>query len=478
MGPAQFIQFQKLILEQLFPHNWFSDRRCDKHPAYQRWTMCIDLLKRGGLIRFPEQETSLPMLGRMVLDSAVLITLTEGDLQTLKLGSLDLYGDSKVKAFIGSRVTHPEQFEDVMVELAFGAWHKSRGHCVTPMEIPNFPDLEVRIPGFPLPFFVECKKIRSVSINRVMKEILAANTQIKAIGTPCYGIAVLDVTTPVSAGRVQNDSLPSYLNEIIKAVQSALRGSKNRSIGAAILVWDDYMIYGSPPKTTMVAFRRRFHVIYHDQATQRMPVGAALFEGFTVTYRVFWNEQDKQPTKCEFRGDLFKTEIQDKFLISPRHAAEAILESDRNETLLFDGLKIVLAARHVAKRENDFYLLVCGEILGEGDTYIIHWAFKILCSLCSEIHLLSPLQLLTRFIQDFGMPISIGSLTGKLIAYHKIGVSDTDPSKVIEIANPNNHPYFSSFFIRIHTEQGKPIADCALVFCVDTTKYMQWLKAR
>ena len=283
-----------------------------------------------------------------------------------------------MQAFIRSRVTDARQFEDVIVELAFGAWHKSRGHSVEPMEISNFPDLKILIPKFDLPFFVECKTIRTPSLNRLGKEIQAANTQVKAVGTACYGIAVLDVTDPVSAGRVEDDTLPACLNEIIKAVQSALHGNKNHSIGAAVLLWDDYMVYGHPPQTTLVAFRRRFHVIYHDEATQRVPAGAPLFEGFTVTYKLFWRPLEKQPKECEFRGDLFKREIQDKFRITPKHAAEAMLESDRRESLPFDGLEIVLAARHIAKPQNDFYLLVCGEI--KEDRYFVHWAFKIPCA--------------------------------------------------------------------------------------------------
>jgi hypothetical protein len=474
MGPVQFLQFQKIILEKLFPQDWFSERRRDYHPAYQRWSLCIDLLKRGGQIRFPEQEASLPVVGRLVLDSTVLITLTEGDLQQLRFGSLDLYGDSSVQAFIRSRVTDARQFEDVMVELAFGAWHKSRGHSVEPMEIQNFPDLKILIPQFDLPFFIECKKVRSASLNRLGKEIQEANTQVKAVGTACYGIAVLDVTDPVSAGRVANDTLPPSLNEIIKAVQSALHGNKNHSIGAAVLLWDDYMVFGQAPQTTLVAFRRRFHVLCHDEATQRVPAAASLFEGFTVTYKLSWSPREMQPKECEFGGDLFQKEIQEKFRITPKHATEAMLGSDRRESLLFDGLEIVLAARHIAKPQNDFYLLVCAEI--KNDRYLMHWAFKILCSLCNEIHLLSPLQLLTRFVQDFGLPITIGSSTGRMIAYHKTEVSEPDPSKVVEITNPKNHSFFSSFFLRIRTEQGCHFADCALVFCIDTTAYKQWLK--
>jgi hypothetical protein len=475
MGRLQFIQFQKIILEKLFPQNWFCERRRADHPAYQRWSLCIDLLKRGGHIRFPEQEASLPIYGRLVLDSTVLITLTEGDLQQLRLRSLDLYGDSSVQTFIRSRLTDAKQFEDVMVELAFGAWHKSRGHSVEPIEIRSFPDLKIVIPKYELPFFIECKKLRSASLNRLGKEIQKANAQVKTVGTDCYGIAVLDVTDPVTAGRVEDDTLPASLNEIIKSVQSALHGNKNHTIGAAVLLWDDYMVYGQPPQTTMVAFRRRFHVIYHDEATQPIPTIAPLFEGFTVAYKLSWSPREKQPKECEFHGDLFKKEIQDRFRITPKRAAEAMLQSDRRESLLFDGLEIVLAARHIAKSQNDFYLLVCGEI--KQDRYIVHWAFKIFCALCNEIHLLSPLQLLMRFVQDFGLPIKIGSSKGKMIAYHKTEVSETDLNKAVEITNPENKSFFSSFFLRIRTEQRRHFADCALAFCVDTSAYAQWLKA-
>jgi hypothetical protein len=474
IGSVELIQFQKIILENLFPQDWFSERRRDHHPAYQRWNLCVDLLKRGGIIQFPEQEASLPVLGRLALDSTVLITLTEGNFQQLKLGAFDLYGDSSVQDFIRSRVVDARQFEDVMVELAFGASHKSRGHSVEPMEIRNFPDMKILIPKFDLPFFVECKKIRSASSNRLVKEIHEANTQVKSVDTACYGVAILDVTEPVSAGRVEDDTLPPSLIEIIKTVQPSLHGNKNHSIGAAVLLWDDHMVFGVPPQNTLVVFRRRFHVIYHNEATQTVPREAPLFEGVSIAHQLFWSSRENQPRECEFQGDSFQKGIQDKFRINPRHAAETMMKSDRRESLHFNRMEIVLAARHIAKPQNDFYLLVCGEIKGE--KYLVLWAYKIRCVLCSEIHLLSPFQLLTKFIETFGLPINIESVSGKLIVYHELKLCEADVRKVVKVENPQNHSYSMHALFRDSLEPGRSYDAFGLALCIDTTSYTEWLK--
>jgi len=154
MIQLEFFQRQKKLLEKLFSPDWFLEAKQKNNPAYLRWALCKKIIEQEGIIQFPEQNERLHEIGRIVLDSYILVALTEGDIQQLKLGSLDLYGDETVQKKIRSRITDPEQFEDLMVELYVAAWHKTKSHAIDPIEKEGYPDLKVEIPNINIPVFI------------------------------------------------------------------------------------------------------------------------------------------------------------------------------------------------------------------------------------------------------------------------------------------------------------------------------------
>jgi len=284
---AEVLRLHQRVLERTFPEGWFSAKPRLNHPAYERWKLCEDLLTSGGSIKYPSQEPLLPQLGRIILDSSVFVMLTEGDLAKAETGLLSSYGDLSVQSFMRSRLPDRRLFEDVMVELAFGAWHKSRGHRVTPLEVEGYPDLEIRLPGIALPVLAECKRLSTESENRIRNVLTKANSQIRTRGGECYGVAVLDVSNVVNAGRVNDDRLPLALQAVVGTVNSALQ-RQNRAVAAALLLWDDYMMVGTPPEPTLVVFRRRYVTVRHGAPEREIPEGASLFEGFSTGYWLLW----------------------------------------------------------------------------------------------------------------------------------------------------------------------------------------------
>jgi len=478
MKQTEFFQLHKEILEKLFSSDWFIKKKQKKHPAYNRWVFCNKIIEQG-VIRFPEQKEELHEIGRIVLDSFILITLSEGNLQQLKLGSLDLYGDKAVKKKIYSRITNPEQYEDLMVELYVGAYHKTKNRVVNPLEKEGYPDLRIDIPNVNIPVFIECKRLMTRSRNRLQEVIKKANKQIKEaikdIGHPLYGVIVLDVSTPVAAGQVENDDLSNELQEIINTIQNALSGQKNRSVGTAIVVWDDYMIMGKPPDGTLVVFRRRYKRISHthENITLVIPEKLPLFEGYTTTQWLNWVPR-KQPIKKYIFSDLFKREFQNRFDISQADVIETIEKFDKDESIIFNKHKELLFFTHQIHSKRDFFILVCAE--RKDRSLIIYWAFKIFIDLCQEIQLLSPIQLLARFANIYGLPISIGKLTSNFIFIHKIKVNSSDPIHFVSINNPKNHSFINCFLLKVfQADRNLFIADCALVFCINTTRYINWI---
>lgn len=196
------------------------------------------------------------------------------------------YGTRKVQKKINDRFINSEQFQDMMLELSIGAWHLTEKNVVTPLETDGFPDVKVILHDSNESAFIECKNIHTTDLRRIPEVITKANTQIGHTGADCYGCLALDVSIPINAGTVNDDTFPTHLAEVINIVKQALNGAENRSISSAIVIWDDNMILGKPPEKVLVAYRRRFVRIDHCNPKVVLPQTVKMFEGFTTVYNM------------------------------------------------------------------------------------------------------------------------------------------------------------------------------------------------
>ena len=300
INQVQLVQRQKELLEDLFGPEWFSQKARPLHPAYRRWALCGTIAEQGGVIKYPEQKEYLADIARVILDTGVLIDVTTGDPSQLRLGSLATYGDAAVQKKIRSRIGNPNQFEDLMVELYFGAWHKGKeGHIVMPLEQETFPDLKIETPDIDLPVFVECKRLRSVSVNRMRDVVKTASRQLGNTPEDSHRLAVLDVSTAVDLVQSNGDDLqhddpiPKAVSQTIECVRGTLRGGKNLGVDVALVVWDDCIVFGGPKKGgTLLFLRRRGSLLEHERARRRIPEPDKLFEGYTAVYLILWKPRD------------------------------------------------------------------------------------------------------------------------------------------------------------------------------------------
>jgi len=204
-----FLETSKRVLEELFGAEWFLSPPRKRHPAYQRWVLCNELLIRDALIRLPEDQQHLREITQLVLDNYALFQATAGNLVPFELGSLANYGDESVRKRLKSVVQEPTKFLDVLVELNYAAWHKSRGHRVQAFENEGFPDFEVHIDDLPLPLVTDCKRVRaSTTGRRFPKLVEKSNKQIKNLGKSCYGLAVIDISEKVQNPEDQSGGMP------------------------------------------------------------------------------------------------------------------------------------------------------------------------------------------------------------------------------------------------------------------------------
>lgn len=68
---------------------------------------------------------------------------------------------------------------------------------------------------------------------------------------------VLDASPGISARRVENDSLPPSVEILLDRIDNELGSGRRPAIGTVLVSRDDYLVLGTPPERTMVAFRRR-----------------------------------------------------------------------------------------------------------------------------------------------------------------------------------------------------------------------------
>jgi hypothetical protein len=137
------------------------------------------------------------------------------------LGDLANYGDEAVQKRLRAVIQVPDQFLDILVEVACAGWHVSRGHEVKATEEEGMPDLELKIPAWPLPIQAECKCVKNSGFESAIRK---ANAQIKRAGHRCYGLVYLDVSQrSVDPASFWNDSLPEEFAPILLEVERCLR---------------------------------------------------------------------------------------------------------------------------------------------------------------------------------------------------------------------------------------------------------------
>jgi len=251
----------------LFGQEWLKNQAkgFTSHPAYKRWLLCEDLLRRYDGLRLPEEESLLPELAQMVLDNQFLVACTHGQAGQFTLGDIANYGDEKVQKRIKSIIFNPSQFLDFITEISFAASHLWRGHQVVVYEEMGFPDFEIAIQGWDMPVAVDCKRIQQESSERRIGAVIKkVNRQVKKLEKPCYGLAVLDVTEKVENPGMFSNEIPAEVLRLEDITRHAV-SLHNSSISAVILLWNEFSIIRTPQNQNFISLwlQRRCEIIRH-----------------------------------------------------------------------------------------------------------------------------------------------------------------------------------------------------------------------
>ena len=471
-----FFRFQKKLLEDLFRKETLESPK-SRHPAAIRWRLCQKILRHGSVIRWPDWGDEMQLLAATLLDGATFATI--GSLSD-QIRSIDLseYGDQAVQTKIKSRINDPQQFEELMVELSLAAWHKREGHRVTPLEKDNWPDLAVEIEGFESPLFLECKRIRSASAERIAKHIQKANKQLKQVGAISrYRVVLLDVSAALKLGvGPVTDSVPDVILELLTVVRNAIGGPKNRSVSKVILVWDDAGIIGEPPNRTAVFMRRHATFVDHEPVAgvSVIPPNLPLFQGTTIELMLQWDTSNVGVNTVQ-GTDLLKN-CYSWFSFTNEEIIDAFSNRDkwRAITIAPDSQWILFAKRTIFRdrRSNILALSQRSET-----TLVVQFAIRIPVTLYDDMDLLTPLEMLQRLIDAYGLAVTVGDVTARFVVQHSLQVSDiSNPASLIHVHNPSGNDFLLSSFMRVNPITAGFAVDFRLVFALDQKRLLADLR--
>ena len=172
--------------------------------------------------------------------------------------------------------------------------------------------------------------------------------------------------------------------------------------------------------------------------------------------------------------ELFKSECQNKFQITEGQVQQVITSPNEQQVAKFDDLELRFFVKKMLYPEGEHYLLICTRL--EGDNLLVDLAFRILSELVEEVKTLEPIILLQQLVLKFGLQIRVGQQLNKFIFRELIPIKLSDKSaKLVEVLNPENHPFIQSMFTKIEQKGDVKIANCALAFCIDSSRYLSWL---
>jgi len=175
--------------------------------------------------------------------------------------------------------------------------------------------------------------------------------------------------------------------------------------------------------------------------------------------------------------DLFNKECRDKFQISETQVQQAITSPDEEEAAKFDELEVRFFVKQMLQVGGKYCLLVCTR--WDGSNLFVDLAFRILTELTDEVKTLKPIILLQQLALKFGLTIRIGKQLNKFIFRELIPVElSGEPTKLIEVINPDNHSFTQTMFIKIEQKGDEKVANCALAYCIDSDRYLSWLTGK
>jgi hypothetical protein len=275
------IRAQEAVLEQLLTPEWLAAELAKKstHPACKRIIDCRAFRARGGSLRIPSELKLVHEIAEIIADNVAIVECTLGDRNQIEFGSLaNCCDDAVIKSFRGEAST-PSGFGGALLELSCAASHLREGRDVQKIADRAMPDLEIKVPGWPMPVFAECKCITGVGKHSVKNEVKKANQQLRSAGVVAdnptgYGVVYVDISERVGFAESSGEEILAAVKSATKDVEAVLR-NKCRSVSAVVLLWKEHSTLRRTDQTLVLATWKS--TIYrHAKAHVRLPADSQI----------------------------------------------------------------------------------------------------------------------------------------------------------------------------------------------------------
>jgi len=175
---------------------------------------------------------------------------------------------------------------------------------------------------------------------------------------------------------------------------------------------------------------------------------------------------------------LFKEMASERYGVRSALVDRLIRHPDREQAVNFEsGLILKFFAGRVPFTRPKQYLLTYGRV--NGNELEITRAFKVYSDFHPDVESLTPIQLLIEIAERFGLEVTVGRLKGKLLFNQKVPISEAvSGTQLVSIQNPKDHSFLQEMAVMITQEGDQRIANCSLVYCIDTDTYTRYLKGR
>ncbi len=172
-------------------------------------------------------------------------------------------------------------------------------------------------------------------------------------------------------------------------------------------------------------------------------------------------------------SDLYNNEIAPTVC---RDLIEQVISNPDKQysTTLGDQQSILYTKYLMDESGNPYYLLVACRV--KDNLCDVDLAFVMLSELVNNIDTIEPIDLLRTFVNRFGLDIKIGYTQNKFIHHQTFWVDTTNPTKIVEILNPDNHPFIQVMWFKVdkHGHRGK--LDVHMAYCIEKENYLKWIK--
>jgi hypothetical protein len=171
--------------------------------------------------------------------------------------------------------------------------------------------------------------------------------------------------------------------------------------------------------------------------------------------------------------ELFQKDCENRFGMTRDLVRDAIVQPDKEQSLASQGLTLILYSKKIPGTDDD-YLVVSAHV--QGQDLMVDLAFRLKKELVEEAKTTLPFPLLQALAFRFGLPVKVGDREGKFVYNEIIPTTSSDIKKVLRISNPDGRPLVSSIWVRMLQNNMGFLAQCALVFCIDSQAYTSWLE--